>query len=180
VFGENAGLCAESLAAEACTSLRSESTALAGALCGKGGCKPADEIELSFVVRSTDGIIYYLGEVARRQHYPDGDPERVLGYRRAPSAQSTPCMLGKDNQWTDTNCQAIFWVDRDAASPGEVAAVEYEGTRFSVPGRLPGPTRVVHPGLRSSQVFGIVGQLLALNKAAKDQPNTSILNVINP
>ncbi len=179
VFDTSAGVCGTNLATDECQTRRGNGDALRKALCGRTGCTDETEIELSFVVRSTDGIIYYLGEVARRQLYPDISPARPLAYRRKPNAASVPCEP-KDDAWLDDDCYAIFWVEKGHISSGEIASIEYEGSSFSVPGRVPGPVGLPHPGERSSQVFGIVTQLLGLNKSAKDQPATSILNVVSP
>jgi hypothetical protein len=148
------------------------------------------QVNVSFVVRSTDGIIYYLGEIARRRLYPDPDArvqvaKRTIGYRRGQKyddAHEVSCALKNEDgdEWNDPNCHAIFWVDQGTDLASGAISVDYEGTTFSVPGSVPKHGAAEHPGRRSSQIFGIVSQLLALNKAAKDQPNTSILNVVNP
>jgi hypothetical protein len=100
--------------------------------------------------RSTEAIIYYLGEIIRFQN---SDPSgktlvRVPVGRRGDS-------------------EPLF-----VLSPGGVsdplATINYRGTSYSAPAQ----------GTRTAQVVNIVRQLISLNRSAKDIPTTNVLTVV--
>lgn len=100
--------------------------------------------------RSTEAIIYYLGEVIRFQN---ADPTGKFLVR---------VPVGRRG---DT--EPLF-----VLSPGGVAdplaTISYRGTSYSAPAS----------GTRTAQVVNIVRQLISLNRSAKDIPTTNILTVV--
>lgn len=164
-------------------------------------------IEIAIVPRSTDGVIYYLGELVRRAHDPDrtwngsadvASGRFVVGYHyglTSTPADDSPkvdftklehqCQFkaGEENEggkwyeegkWNDANCVPVFWVDTHATDG--FVSIDYEGKSYAVPSGTITNVR----SERVSQVMGILAQLVALNKSAKDTPATSVLNVVNP
>lgn len=100
--------------------------------------------------RSTEAIIYYLGEVIR---YQNADPTGKFLVR---------VPVGRRG---DT--EPLF-----VLSPGGVsdplATISYRGTSYAAPAS----------GTRTAQVVNIVRQLISLNRSAKDIPTTNILTVV--
>jgi hypothetical protein len=117
-----------------------------------GNAKHADEF--TFTIRSTLGIIYYLGEISRgnlRLVDAAGFVEPILSF----PGSDKPDRL----------------VNLRKATGDPALTVGYEGTDYSVP---------VDPGYsdHSSQVLDLVEQLAALNSSAKDLPSSSVVNLI--
>lgn len=132
----------------------------------------------AFVLRSTDAVLYYLGEVARRQLYPDPVGGKIqdkravaFHYKRGFGLPSSSCWEAAQDG--DPPCYPIVTV-RDNDVHDAFVSVGYDGRTYTVPARREETID------RSSQVFSIVVQLLALHKSAKDIPQTSILQVVNP
>jgi hypothetical protein len=160
--------------------------------------EPERKDKVLLVLRSTDGVLYYLGEVVRRQLDPDyivcpktgSQPEACLNpspdappgmYQ--PDPRSVAYQYQRDSQlptqscWDPENpkearCVPILTV-REGDTFDAFVSVNYDGRTYAVPATRDGRDR-------SSQVFAIVAQLLALHKSAKDTPQSSILQVINP
>ena len=100
--------------------------------------------------RSTEAIIYYLGEIIR---YQNADPSgktlvRVPVGRRGDS-------------------EPLF-VLSPTSVPDPLATITYRGTSYSAPAQ----------GTRTAQVVNIVRQLISLNRSAKDIPTTNVLTVV--
>jgi hypothetical protein len=100
--------------------------------------------------RSTEAIIYYLGEVIR---YQNADPTgktlvRVPVGRRGDS-------------------EPLFVLSPSGVSD-PLASITYRGTSYSAPAQ----------GTRTAQVVNIVRQLISLNRSAKDIPTTNVLTVV--
>lgn len=100
--------------------------------------------------RSTEAIIYYLGEVIR---YQNADPSgkslvRVPVGRRGDS-------------------EPLFVLSPSGVSD-PLATITYRGTSYSAPAQ----------GTRTAQVVNIVRQLISLNRSAKDIPTTNVLTVV--
>jgi hypothetical protein len=100
--------------------------------------------------RSTEAIIYYLGEVIR---YQNSDPTgkslvRVPVGRRGDS-------------------EPLFVLAPSGVSD-PLATISYRGTSYSAPAQ----------GTRTAQVVNIVRQLISLNRSAKDIPTTNVLTVV--
>jgi hypothetical protein len=107
-------------------------------------------------IRSVEGIIYYLGELAR------GELAIGVGQTLAPPEINTG--LGVDRLF-DVR-QGCF------AATGEIVTL-YNGARYCV---------VIDPSGadRSSEVMEVVLQLLALNTSAKTLPAPSVISILGP
>jgi len=111
---------------------------------------------LTYTVRSTEGVIYYLGEIAR------GELGIGVPHPRPPPLITTA--LGNDQ---------LFMVQHacDATSP-EIA-IGYADARYCVGIDPSGADR-------SAEVMQIVLQLIALNNSAKNLPAPSVLSIVSP
>jgi hypothetical protein len=148
-------------------------------------------VTLSIYTRSTEGVLYFLGEVVRGELYPDrhiqpGKPPRTIQIKIEtsphPKYPLQPCdpngapLPGQGDQETvgDFACQNLFVLD---AAPGlvgsGVVSVSYNGMQYSVPSDVDRAGKTMH-------VLSIVKQLLAVNMSAKSLPQTSIISVISP
>jgi len=147
------------------------------------------QISMKFITRSTEGILYYLGEIVRRELNPEhGDRRTIklkvrLNYGTYPMEDcddqnqiSNIVPLGHDRRnYHDSHisisCQPIFVVN-EGPSPGDsVVTVMYNGAIYSIPHSL-------EAGGRSSQVTELVKQVLNLNTSAKELPSTTVISVV--
>lgn len=109
----------------------------------------ATPVDVQIVLRSVDGIIYFLGEYIR-------DPARPP-YDVASYGGRVPLLVVTE------------------AKPSEVfVSTRYKGRRYYVPGNPMGETA----NGRSSQLFALIQQLLNLQKSAKDRPTTQTVRVV--
>jgi hypothetical protein len=115
-----------------------------------------NEPEFALSMRSVEGIIYYLGEVVRRELRLDG-----LDSPFTPTVKTGPKYDRDDT---------LFEVSRGFAGRPSIS-VSYDGTDYYVAVDAAGNDR-------SAQVMEVVIQLLAQNNSAKDLPAPSILPVI--
>lgn len=153
---------------------------------GKAGTqKSYNTVTLSIYTRSTEGILYFLGEVVRHQIHPgqsvQPDQEsRIVeiktektSYRIFPEL---PCGFddrkGRADMRDSYKCQNLFVVDMDFAGFGAAspASVTYDGVRYWVPA----------DERETMHVLSIVKQLMAVNTSAKSLPQTNVLGVIAP
>ncbi len=127
--------------------------------------------------RTTEGVIYYLGEVVRRQTEAEfGQPERrvMIPYgppnRLIPLDACDPAAVKPDDD--KYHCEPLFVVDT-AGGSGAFVSVTYDGAHYAIPSDR-------REAGRTYQVLDMVTQLLGLNKSAKDLPATSIFTLISP
>lgn len=147
---------------------------------------------LDLVPRSTEGVIYYLGEVVRRQLYPDRVPGNVVAKRVVMIKYGSPSQIDwqgtchggsvpdkTDRDKTDRDqCQPILAVSNVSSAHASIA-VDYDGEHFALPEDNNPDTREKNVG-RTYQILDIVTQLFATHKSAKDLPATSVFTVITP
>lgn len=141
-------------------------------------------VAIQLVPRSTEGVIYYLGEIVRRHLKPEFAEKRLvtfpygkasepipytlcLGPTRKPAASSSLSAQGS------YNCEPLLRVDASAEGGAGALSVAYNDEHFTVPGE---PARAG----TSFQVLDLVTQLIALNKSAKSLPATSVFTIISP
>lgn len=139
-------------------------------------------VTLSIYTRSTEGILYFLGEVVRHELYPDvriqpGQQHRILqikiektSYRQYPER---PCNLlgqGYDDSYV---CEYLFVLNIQPSLTTAAASVSYQGTRYWVPNDPIEAGKTMH-------VLSIVKQLLAVNTSAKSLPQSSVISIISP
>jgi hypothetical protein len=139
-----------------------------------------NEITIDYYTRSTEGIIYYLGEVVRRQVSPDSfsvTGNRIVQIKLAdfnatiPLVPVVPCPIpGSDGSHAFV-CSNLFVVDNDPTLAGTALSVNYNGLQYSVPND-------VHRAGRSMHVLSLVKQLLAVNTSAKSLPQTNVISTI--
>ena len=120
--------------------------------------------ELQITLRSVEGIIYYLGEIAREE----------LGLQTrigtgAPVPPFTP-MIRVDVP-PQSYSQSLFRIEPVGAGTQTLTAV-FQGTRFGVRLSPSGDDR-------STQVMELVLEALALNNSAKDQPAPSVITILS-
>jgi hypothetical protein len=147
-------------------------------------------VSLKFTTRSTEAILYYLGEIVRRKLAPEFEASReiktklVLNYGAYPMQdcddQGNDIMdivaLGREKRYADDAripipCQNIFIVTEGPWIGDSVVSVTYNGVLYSIPHSL-------EVGGRSSQVTELVKQILNLNTSAKQLPTTTVISVV--
>ena len=120
-----------------------------------GGERRTVKLRIDVTIRSVEGIIYYLGELARG--------ELKIGGVNMGSPPKVPTGSGYD--------QVLFRVRENCTGIGPEIGAVYDGTRYCVSIDPSGADR-------SSQVMAIVLQLLALNTSAKTLPAPSVITVL--
>jgi hypothetical protein len=131
------------------------------------------KVKITIYMRSTEGMIYYLGELVRRQ-YRDQDPRETLEKEDKPykSHDPTPCKQAQELELKF--CSHIFQLHQGPApEPGAVVSVLYAGRWFSLPASQ-GPLD------RSSLTFDFLKQQIALNSSAKGLPQSSVITTAGP
>jgi hypothetical protein len=111
--------------------------------------------ELNITTRSVQQVIYYLGEIARRQLGLSSQPPLYPRVYRARSRED----------------DALFFRLQRGITNSEALSVSYRGNTYTVDVDPKGSDL-------SSQIIELVAQLLALNTAAKDLPTPNIIPVI--
>jgi hypothetical protein len=135
--------------------------------------KKPEKVKITIYMRSTEGMIYYLGELARRQ-FNDRDPEHPREtfekeYEAYETKDTEPCTHPSDV------CRHIFHLHKGAApEPGAVVSVFYDGQWFSLPSSTPSQID------RSSMTFEFLKQQIALNSSAKGLPQSSVITSAGP
>ncbi len=146
-------------------------------------------ISMKFQTRSTEGILYYLGEITRRRLAPERAAPRViqakagLHYGTYPlrdcSSQEPITEIAplsnlpryRFDAAIPIRCENIFVVNEGPSFGNSVVSVTYNGQIYSVP-----HDRKI--GGRSSQVVELVKQVLNLNTSAKQLPSTTVISVV--
>lgn len=141
--------------------------------------------ELTFFLRAPQGVVYYLGEVARVWNEADGELAERVPLVRLGAGETTGFACPQD---ADELCLPVFLARR----PGEgcdraLVAVEHDGSSFMIPAADQGaPLRgnlgaldssACHPG-RSMQALTLVSQLISLQKSGDDLPGTALVRVV--
>lgn len=153
-------------------------------------------------LRSTEGIIYYLGEVTRRHLYPEqgkfpeeSEPRIIKVPTQVPDGAMPvrPCNgdasgrtqqsdLVYPNDATDPTGAgrgkaSSYYCDDifvvDKSSGGAFISVDYDGGSYGLPG---GSDR----SGRTYQVLELAKQILAVNTSAKQLPATSVVVISQP
>lgn len=153
-------------------------------------------VSFKIQVRSTEGIMYYLGEVLRRHLYPeisiDAKTRLIQVATRVPRGAMPKSAChdtgeGRPSRKTDLVylngtteaapgdsyfCENLFVVDTGAIL-GSFISVSYDGTWYGLSSER-------ERGGRTYQVLELVKQILALNTSAKQLPATSVLVISQP
>jgi hypothetical protein len=127
------------------------------------------KVQITVYMRHTEGMIYYLGELVRRQ-FKDGDPREIFVKLDPPyTRHDTRISCPNDH----VECAYIFHLYQGSApAPGDVVSVFYDGRWFSLP---PGSGFDL-----SSLTFDFLKQQIALNSSAKSLPQSSVITAIGP
>jgi hypothetical protein len=148
-------------------------------------------VSFKFFTRSTEGILYYLGEITRRRLAPEfGDSARTIqlktGLRYGTMPQSDCEGLDRYAKREDLSylgrrsrqgapggsysCENLFVIDQN---PGfdHILNVGYDGNYYGIP-------RDPDRSGRTLQVLELIKQLLALNTSAKQLPQTGVISIV--
>jgi len=149
-------------------------------------------VSFKFHTRSTEAILYYLGEIVRRQLTPEHGGTRMvqantwLQYGTFPNTDCNGTPDAADNIQlsylshdpklqpkfkVNYRCDNIFVLDQGLVPGHDVDSVFYAGANYSIPADR---TRAG----RTAQVLEIVKQVLALNTSAKQLPSTTVISVV--
>jgi hypothetical protein len=153
-------------------------------------------VSFKVYTRSTEGILYYLGEITRRRLFTEfGDTSRTIQvktqqrYGTFPLSECDNAENGASwEQKTDLvylsrqragrsgapgryYCENLFVLDTDGAGGNPILTASYDGKYFGIP-------RDPNRHGRTLQVLELVKQLLAQNTSAKQLPATSVISVI--
>jgi len=133
----------------------------------------ANGLEVDLEPRSTFGVIYYLGEIERRERGSGpnvfvkiGDPMAAIPQGRCTAANQP---LSSDPG--GYACRTLFYLRKSNGSTRDYLAVSYAGERYAAPDREA-------EGGKTNEVLDIVSELVALNRSAKDAPTSSLFNVV--
>jgi hypothetical protein len=152
-------------------------------------------VSFKVYTRSTQGILYYLGEITRRRLFTEfGDQPRTVQVKSALRYGTLPLSECDDREngasWQEKKdlaylsrrqagqrpsgsyyCENLFVLDNSGGD--HVINVAYDGMQFGIP-------RDPNRSGRTLQVLELVKQLLALNTSSKELPSTSVLSVVSP
>jgi hypothetical protein len=150
------------------------------------------DVTVKFYTRSTEGLIYFLGELTRRQLMPSDDMRSrifTLKYPSNPNFRFPEYPYQRENIKYPENCNINpnpyqedpdfghvnmlnLFVVQYGFQPAYLDVV-YNGTVYSIPSdpQMAGLT---------SQVMDITKQLLNINTSAKALPQSNVLSVISP
>jgi hypothetical protein len=133
---------------------------------------------MTVYMRHTEGMIYYLGELARRSLTRDyGESQRDIFTR-----QGDPPIKYSDYEQYECHapaapskyCAYIFHLQQGLVpKPGEFVSAVYNGHVYSISSAFD-PDR---PD-RSSMSVDFLKQLIAINSSAKSLPQSSVLSVV--
>jgi hypothetical protein len=126
-------------------------------------------------MRHTEGMIYYLGELARRSLTRDygGDPREIFTRRNYPRPDDYAQYQRDVCVAPSIYCASIFHLQQSQIpTPGEFVSVAYNGHWYSISSAFD-PNR---PDL-SSLSLDFLKQLIAINSSAKSLPQSSVLTV---
>jgi hypothetical protein len=130
-------------------------------------------VTFTIYMRHTEGMIYYMGELARRSLSTDYGPgTRDIFARPGPAHEhyfTQPC-----GQEATPDCAYIFHLHENAGPiPGEFVSVAYNGRWYSI-----SSTYDPEAPDRSSLSLDFLKQLIAVNSSAKSLPQSSVLSVV--
>lgn len=124
-------------------------------------------VNITIYMRHTEGMIYYLGELVRRQ-FKDG---REI-FEKEDHAYVRHDMTRKCREASSV-CTYIFHLHQGPApGPEDILSVFYEGRWFSLPDSQSEQLD------RSSLTFDFLKQQLALNSSAKSLPQSSVITTV--
>jgi hypothetical protein len=127
----------------------------------------------SVEMRSTEGVIYYLGEIARCEVTEKTTCPTPKARIDDLNLADKPLFCVLKNGVTTDACRDASSACQDAGSANaNRMALSFEGAKYEVPMDPAGCDR-------SGQVLRVVTQLVALNRAAKDFPVPAVIPLIS-
>jgi hypothetical protein len=133
-------------------------------------------ILFTIYTRSTEGILYFLGEIVRHQMTSAHHRLFQIKFEKSltvPKFSERPCNPEEvDERYADWfDCNNFFVLNTGAPIAAGPLGVNYDGQSYTVPADDSGGDTV--------HVLSIVKQLLAVNTSAKSLPQTNVLSVIS-
>jgi hypothetical protein len=133
----------------------------------------ANGLDVDLEPRSTYSIIYYLGELERRERR--GEPPLLIKAGDVMTAiPAAPCRSADQVLSSGPNpyrCQTLFYMREGSAPSRSYLSVVYDGRTYAV------PDNEVEAG-KTNEVLDILNELIALNHSAKDAPASSLITVV--
>lgn len=135
---------------------------------GKGHEKDKVKVTISVYTRSTENLMYYLGESVRYERQNG----TIVKFRRQDIyTEFNSRICDEQVEEHPPECVNVFVLDSGPAPTGNsLISVAYEQTYYSIPADRAG---------YSTQVLEIVKQLLAMSSSAKSLPQTNVISVLN-
>jgi len=137
-------------------------------------------VSLAIYTRSTESLIYYVGEVVRRQLYPDVEinKPRTVKIKTGPPFNrfdETPC----SDDHHPLACKPLFVLNRNAPpNLSSGSSVFYNGNWYAIPADPEAGSSYDTAAGASYTVLTVMRQLLILSTKAKALPATNILTTI--
>ena len=129
-------------------------------------------VSISFNTRSIEGILYYLGEVVRRQAHPEsGQSSHHVQVRVGPPQNPFPIQSCPfEGNIDGYRCTDLFVLEEGVSDPKGIS-VDYEGGHYTISSDTGSSWTM--------PVFDIVKQLQALNTSAKQLPASNLISVLS-
>jgi hypothetical protein len=129
-------------------------------------------VSISFNTRSIEGILYYLGEVVRRQAHPEsGQSSSPVQVRVGPPQNPFPIQSCPfEGNIDGYRCTDLFVLEEGVSDPKGIS-VDYEGEHYTISSDTGSSWTM--------PVFDIVKQLQALNTSAKELPASNLISVLS-
>jgi hypothetical protein len=129
-------------------------------------------VSISFNTRSIEGILYYLGEVVRRQAHPEsGQSSSPVQVRVGPPQNPFPIQSCPfEGNIDGYRCTDLFVLEEGVSDPKGIS-VDYEGEHYTISSDTGSSWTM--------PVFDIVKQLQALNTSAKQLPASNLISVLS-
>ncbi len=121
----------------------------------------------TFVLRSPEAMLYYLGEIARAQldgqrHIDDSLRPADVGFPRMP--------YGPIETTTKHVPEATLFEVHKGSDPGALVSVAFEGETYSVP--------MTSSTNQSTHVLSLMYQIISMQNKATDLPGTAVVRVV--
>lgn len=160
--------------------------------------QPPDQVDKfhgTIFLRSPEAMLYYLGEILRVEmqavtggtdpdvpiiHDYDREPTKPPAWLfyacRATDGQAAPCASRTRGPDSNSASAAILAGRAPAGAAGPCVSVNYEGTRYVIPGECNPDDPVCTD--RSMHVLSLVSQIIGLQKKGLQLPTTGTVTVI--
>jgi hypothetical protein len=159
---------------------------------------PDENTGLTFHLRSPEGILFYLGELARVEENFNKFPSVCVGEKLWPLF----VVLGKPSDKPEPTCKDVVLTVKYEGKESVIPDQHQEGTESAIcqgleirpdgidrsmphkPGAKEAPQKIIEGanlncfGGMSTEAFSLLTQLIALQKSAKDTPTTSVVRAI--